>query len=87
MSKKRKSSPGDLKICVMVTVRADPGSENCGTCAVELEIDGPETVVAIVRAAYERGDLNRGIDAFTAAALRPITEPRPASPSRIGGRA
>lgn len=89
MSKKRKraESDGDVRIAVVVTVHAEPNTENVGTYFVNVEIDGPEHVVAILRAAYKQGRMSRGIDAFTAAAIQPIAAPEPVLTSRQSGRA
>lgn len=87
MSTRRTRRPGVLTVAVVMTVRADPGRADVGTYAVALDVDGPEAAVGLVRAAYELGALNRGIDALIASVARALG-PQP-SVSAVGkaGRA
>lgn len=70
--RKPKDTSGDLTVAVVMTVHADPGQANMGTYSVDFEVDGPEQVVDIVKAAYALGSLKGGIDAFIRSVARSI---------------
>lgn len=83
-ARKGKSQSGDLTVAVVMTVHADADRANTASYSVVLDVDGPEVVVGIVRAAYQMGALNRGIDAFIASVARSIG---PQPPMMAAGKA
>jgi len=86
---KRKHKPEwlDLVVSVVMTVTVDPEHEDVGTYSVGFDVNGPEGAVAIVRAAYQSGALNRGIDAYIKAVARTLAEPTPRMSAGSVGRA
>lgn len=85
MSKrKRPAGPTALTIALIMTVRVDPDEANVGSYTVGFDVDGPEAVVGIVRAAYQMGAMNRGIDAYIGSIVRALGPQAPTLSVSVG---